>query len=304
MHPILTITGVSKNYGKLTALDAVSFEVPAGAVFGILGPNGSGKTTLLSIILDVLHADTGKFSWFGNSPQTNNRKQIGSLLETPNFYHYLSAVDNLKITQAISGRGGSTDIDEVLRIVKLDERKNSKFSSYSLGMKQRLAIGAALLGNPNVLVFDEPTNGLDPQGIADIRNLILHLSREQGKTVLVSSHLLSEIEQVATRLIIIDKGCKLVEGDSKELFDTSKTVVAIQTLDNKQATELLLQSSWAAQLLVNRSTDKEIFMQLDEKHLPSLHKNLVEMGIGVLSVKPMHSLEDYFLRITSTPSYV
>ena len=112
MHPILTITGVSKNYGKLTALDGVSFEVPAGAVVGILGPNGSGKTTLLSIILDVLHADTGKFSWFGNSPQTNNRKQIGSLLETPNFYHYLSAVDNLKITQAISGRGGSTDIDE------------------------------------------------------------------------------------------------------------------------------------------------------------------------------------------------
>ncbi len=123
MHPILTITGVSKNYGKLTALDAVSFEVPAGAVFGILGPNGSGKTTLLSIILDVLHADTGKFSWFGNSPQTNNRKQIGSLLETPNFYHYLSAVDNLKITQAISGRGNSADIDKVLETVKLSERK-------------------------------------------------------------------------------------------------------------------------------------------------------------------------------------
>jgi ABC-type multidrug transport system ATPase subunit len=176
--------------------------------------------------------------------------------------------------------------------------------TFSQGMKQRLAIAMAMVNNPELILLDEPTNGLDPQGIADIRNLILQLSREQGKTVLVSSHLLSEIEQVATRLIIIDKGCKLVEGDSKELFDTSKTVVAIQTLDNKQATELLLQSSWAKQVLVNRSTDKEIFMQLDEKYLPNLHKNLVEMGIGVLSVKPMHSLEDYFLQITSTQKYV
>ena len=230
MHPILTITGVSKNYGKLTALDAVSFEVPAGAVFGILGPNGSGKTTLLSIILDVLHADTGKFSWFGNSPQTNNRKQIGSLLETPNFYHYLSAVDNLKITQAISGRGGSTDIDEVLRIVKLDERKNSKFSSYSLGMKQRLAIGAALLGNPGVLVFDEPTNGLDPVGIAEIRELIKTLAAS-GKTIIMASHLLDEVEKVCTHVAILKKGNLLTAGPVDEVL-AQEDIVEIAAANN------------------------------------------------------------------------
>ena len=171
-------------------------------------------------------------------------------------------------------------------------------------MKQRLAIAMAMGNDPQLILLDEPTNGLDPQGIADIRNLILQLSRVQGKTVLVSSHLLSEIEQVATRLIIIDKGCKLVEGDSKDLFDTSKTVVAIQTLNNIEATKQLMQTNWASHVLIDRSSDKEICMQLDEKLLPTLHINLVEMGIGVLSVKPMHSLEDYFLRITSTPSYV
>jgi ABC-type multidrug transport system ATPase subunit len=171
-------------------------------------------------------------------------------------------------------------------------------------MKQRLAIAMAMVNDPQLILLDEPTYGLDPQGIADIRNLILQLSRVQGKTVLVSSHLLSEIEQVATRLIIIDKGCKLVEGDSKDLFDKSKTVVAIQTLNNIEATKQLMQTSWASHVLIDRSSDKEICMQLDEKLLPTLHKNLVEMGIGVLSVKPMHSLEDYFLRITSTPSYV
>ncbi len=231
MHPILTITGVSKNYGKLTALDAVSFEVPAGAVFGILGPNGSGKTTLLSILLDVLHADTGKFSWFGNTPQTNNRKQIGSLLETPNFYHYLSAVDNLKITQAISGRGNSADIDKVLEIVKLAERKKSKFSSYSLGMKQRLAIGAALLGNPDVLVFDEPTNGLDPVGIAEIRDLIKSLAAS-GKTIIMASHLLDEVEKVCTHVAILKKGTLLTAGPVDEVL-AQEDIVEIAASNNE-----------------------------------------------------------------------
>jgi ABC-type multidrug transport system ATPase subunit len=221
------------------------------------------------------------------------------------MYEYLTAYQNLKIFSALSGVSKTkTQLLQELDVVGLAARAQDNVGTFSQGMKQRLAIAMAMVNDPELILLDEPTNGLDPQGIADIRNLILHLSREQGKTVLVSSHLLSEIEQVATRLIIIDKGCKLVEGDSKELFDTSKTVVAIQTLDNKKAAELLLQSNWATQLLVNRSSDKEIFMQLDEKHLPSLHKSLVEMGIGVLSVKPMHSLEDYFLQITSTPKYV
>ncbi len=150
MQPVLSLNGVAKAYGSIKALKGVSFDVPEGSVFGILGPNGSGKTTMLSIILDILKADSGSFAWFGQPGGPDMRKKIGSLLETPNFYHYLSAVDNLNITHAISGRGDAKDIDRVLEIVKLTERKKSRFSAYSLGMKQRLAIGAALLGDPDV----------------------------------------------------------------------------------------------------------------------------------------------------------
>ena len=297
MHPILTITGVSKNYGKLTALDAVSFEVPAGAVFGILGPNGSGKTTLLSIILDVLHADTGKFSWFGNSPQTNNRKQIGSLLETPNFYHYLSAVDNLKITQAISGRGGSTDIDEVLRIVKLDERKNSKFSSYSLGMKQRLAIGAALLGNPGVLVFDEPTNGLDPVGIAEIRELIKTLAAS-GKTIIMASHLLDEVEKVCTHVAILKKGNLLTAGPVDEVL-AQEDIVEIAAANN-DALESMVKDMGGFTKIKKHAGCLQLFYPVGTAQLDGNNKYCFEKGITLQQLQlKKKSLETKFFELTN-----
>ncbi len=217
MEPILSIEGISKSYGNIQALQNVSYEVPKGAVFGLLGPNGSGKTTMLSIILDILKANTGTFKWFGNPGSPETRKRIGSLLETPNFYHYLSAVDNLKITSAISGRGNDQAIEDVLKIVKLYERKNSRFSTYSLGMKQRLAIGAALLGNPEVLLFDEPTNGLDPVGIAEIRELIKVLAK-QGKTIIMASHLLDEVEKVCTHVAIMKRGKLLAAGPVNEVL--------------------------------------------------------------------------------------
>src|SRR4051812_32673808 len=199
MNPILTIEGITKYYGKVRALNNVSFEVPEASVFGILGPNGSGKTTLLSIVLDVLKANNGKFLWFGQPGTPDQRKKIGSLLETPNFYPYLSAMDNLKVTNSISGRGDRADIDRVLQKVKLYERRNSRFKTYSLGMKQRLAIAGALLGSPKVLVLDEPTNGLDPVGIAEIRELIREL-RDSGFTIIMASHLLDEVEKVCTHV--------------------------------------------------------------------------------------------------------
>src|SRR4051812_32349124 len=171
MDSVLSLSGITKFYGPVRALHNVSFTVPSGSVFGILGPNGSGKTTLLSIILDVLKANKGKFLWFGQPGSPEQRKKIGSLLETPNFYHYLSANDNLKVTQSISDRGNEKDIEQVLKKVKLYERRKSRFKTYSLGMKQRLAIAATLLGDPKVLVLDEPTNGLDPEGIAEIREI-------------------------------------------------------------------------------------------------------------------------------------
>jgi ABC-type multidrug transport system ATPase subunit len=232
-------------------------------------------------------------------------QNVGAVIEKPAMYEYLTAYQNLKIFSALSGVSKTRlQLLHELDVVGLAARANDLVRTFSQGMKQRLAIAMAMVNNPELILLDEPTNGLDPQGIADIRNLILQLSREQGKTVLVSSHLLSEIEQVATRLIIIDKGCKLVEGDSKDLFDTSKTVVEINTLNNEQALKELLQSNWSGQILVDRCNSKQVIMQLDEKLLPSLHKHLVELGIGVLSVKPMHSLEDYFLQITSTQKYV
>lgn len=218
MAVVLSIKNLAKSYGKVRALNGVSFDVPEGSVFGILGPNGSGKTTLLGIVMDVLKANSGNFLWFGQpggSPE--QRRKIGSLLETPNFYSYLSGIDNLKITQAISGRGTKNDITEVLKKVNLYDRRLSKFKSYSLGMKQRLAIGAALLGDPGVLVLDEPTNGLDPEGIAEIRRLIVEL-KDKGHTIIMASHLLDEVEKVCTHAAILKTGNLLTTGNVEEIM--------------------------------------------------------------------------------------
>ncbi len=216
MATILSIRNISKSYKTVKALNNVSFDVPSGTVFGILGPNGSGKTTLLGIVMDVLRADSGDYQLFGVPATEDQRKQIGSLLETPNFYHYLSAVRNLEIAAAIKQRGHD-DIERVLKLVNLWERKDSAFSTYSLGMKQRLAIGAALLGNPEVLVFDEPTNGLDPVGIAEIRELIKKLSLE-GKTIIMASHLLDEVEKVCTHVAILKRGQLITSGNVNEIL--------------------------------------------------------------------------------------
>lgn len=218
MSVVLSIKDLAKSYGAVRALNGVSFDVPQGSVFGILGPNGSGKTTLLGIVMDVLKANKGEFLWFGQpggSPE--QRKKIGSLLETPNFYSYLSGTDNLKITQAISGRGTKADIDEVLKKVNLYDRRWSSFKSFSLGMKQRLAIGAALLGSPKVLVLDEPTNGLDPVGISEIRKLIIEL-KDQGHTIIMASHLLDEVEKVCTHAAILKTGNIITTGSVEEIM--------------------------------------------------------------------------------------
>jgi ABC-2 type transport system ATP-binding protein len=218
MSTVLSIKNLAKSYGAVRALNGVSFDVPQGSVFGILGPNGSGKTTLLGIVMDVLKANKGEFLWFGQpggSPE--QRKKIGCLLETPNFYSYLSGTDNLKITQAISGRGTKADIDEVLKKVNLYDRRWTSFKSFSLGMKQRLAIGAALLGDPSVLVLDEPTNGLDPVGIAEIRKLIVEL-KDKGHTIIMASHLLDEVEKVCTHAAILKTGNLITTGDVAEIM--------------------------------------------------------------------------------------
>jgi lantibiotic transport system ATP-binding protein len=217
---VLSVQNISKNYGAIKALQNVSFDVPAGSVFGILGPNGSGKTTLLGIVMDVTKSTQGSFTWMGQPGSSEQRKKIGTLLETPNFYHYLSGQKNLEIAAEIKGRDKS-DIARVLDIVNLTQRKDSKFNTYSLGMKQRLAIGSALLGNPDVLVFDEPTNGLDPAGIAEIRTLMKKLCAE-GKTIIMASHILDEVEKVCTHVAIVQKGVLKTVGTVSEVLNTQQ----------------------------------------------------------------------------------
>lgn len=219
---ILSLENISKNYGRVQALNGVSFEVQKGTVFGILGPNGSGKTTLLGIIMDILKPTSGSYRLLDETPTEVQRRQIGTFLETPNFYHYLSAVRNLKISAAIKQRG-EEDIPRVLDMVNLTGRKNSKFSTYSLGMKQRLAIASCLLGNPEILILDEPTNGLDPVGIAEIRELIKKLHQE-GKTIIMASHLLDEVEKVCTHVAILKKGDLVATGHVNEILATEDIV--------------------------------------------------------------------------------
>ncbi len=208
----------------MQALKGVSFDVPEGSVFGVLGPNGSGKTTLLGIVLDVLRADSGSYSWFGGRPPAEARREIGALLETPNFYPYLDADENLAISAAVKRRGRD-DVTRVLELTGLVARRTSAFSTYSLGMKQRLALAAALLGQPKVLVLDEPTNGLDAAGIAGVRELIRGL-RGLGITVVLASHLLDEVEKVCTHVAILKQGAVLVTGPVGDVLRSEDTIVA------------------------------------------------------------------------------
>jgi len=219
LETILSVNNISKRYGKIQAVDDLSLEVKKGQVFGILGPNGSGKTTTLSIILELIKSNKGSFQWFGELPSKESRKRIGSVIESPNFYPYLSPVNNLKIVAEIKDFGYD-DIDRVLNLTGLYERRNSRFKTFSFGMKQRLAVASALLGNPDVMILDEPTNGLDPQGIAHIRELIL-LIASQGTTIIIASHLLDEVQKICTHVAVLDRGRKLFDGKVSEVLAVS-----------------------------------------------------------------------------------
>lgn len=304
--PILTVDNLSKNYGSIKALDGVSFAVPQGSVFGILGPNGSGKTTLLGIVMNVLNATSGSFAW--NKQQASDaqiRKQIGTLLETPNFYHYLSAENNLKIAAKIKGRG-LDDISDVLKTVNLYERKDSKFNTYSLGMKQRLAIASTLLGNPDVLVFDEPANGLDPAGIAEIRELIKSLSKK-GKTIIMASHILDEVEKVCTHVAIIQRGVLKAVGSVEEILATTSVNLSSNTMVQISATDLVLLQSVLKKLagvISMQQVNDELQLTCDKNiNGTEINKFCFENGIVLnkLNVKRT-SLETKFLEITGNKS--
>ena len=306
MQPIVQVTGLTKQFKNLTAVDGLSFSVNEGDVYGFLGQNGAGKSTSIRMMLTLIEPTSGEIEIFGMKLSKHRREilsQIGAVIEKPDIYKYLSAYDNLKLFAKLSGiNPSSQQLMDQLEMVGLAHRANDKVKTFSQGMKQRLGIGIALVHNPRLIILDEPTNGLDPQGIADIRNLILHLSRESKKTVIVSSHLLSEIEQIATRVLIIDKGKKLVEGNANELFDPSQTIVELQTMDNVFALQQLKQSKWLNNLQAPRNN--AIVLKLDRKEIPILHTDLAQMQVQLLSLQPRHSLEDYFLQITSNNQHV
>lgn len=299
---ILSVQQISKNYGAVRALKSVSFDVPKGSVFGILGPNGSGKTTLLGIVMDVLKASSGSYSWMGLPGSSTQRKSIGTLLETPNFYSYLSGADNLAIAAAIKGRG-QDEIDQVLETVNLLQRKDSKFNSYSLGMKQRLAIASTLLGNPDILVFDEPTNGLDPAGIAEIRNLIRKLS-DQGKTIIMASHILDEVEKVCTHVAIIQFGELKAVGTVGEILagGTKTEQIVMLSTEDLAALEACLGRMPGVLSITRKGPDLELLVS-DSVSSSAINKFCFENNIVLDSLLlKKKTLEASFLEITGKKS--
>ncbi len=293
---ILSVENLCKNYGAVQALKGVTFSVPTGSVFGILGPNGSGKTTMLGIIMDILKPTTGSYTLFDALPDENSRRKIGTFLETPNFYHYLSAVRNLKITAAIKERG-EEDIPKVLEMVNLTERKDSRFSTYSLGMKQRLAIASCLLGNPDVLIFDEPTNGLDPVGIAEIRELIKQL-HQQGKTIIMASHLLDEVEKVCTHVAILKKGKLVATGDVNEIL-ANDDIVELGAADMEKLKVIIGQLNGYSNIK-EQGNLVQLFYPVGTTNLENINRYCFDNGV-VLNYMQLKkkSLESKFFELTN-----
>lgn len=290
---VLEINGLSKSYGGLRALHDFSLNISRGEICGILGPNGSGKTTTLGILLDIIKADDGEFRWFGQRPTSALRRRVGALLEAPAFYPYLSGVSNLRVLADIKGCGYG-QIDALLDLVGLSNRKKSKFRTYSLGMKQRLAIAAALLGDPEVLILDEPTNGLDPKGIADIRKLITEIGN-QGITILLASHLLDEVQKVCTHVVILDKGIKLGDGNVDQVLNTSPAV-ELAASNNEQLIKTLKDSSWFTE---TRMEGGLVVAELASDIQPdTINRYLVEKGIFLthLAIRKQ-TLEKYFFKL-------
>jgi len=302
---MLQVNNLSKHFDTLKAVNDLSFTVNEGDVYGFLGQNGAGKSTTIRMLLTLIKPGSGEINIFGKSVLHHRNEvlsQIGAVIERPDLYKYLTAYDNLSIFARLSGLKVSRKlIMDQLQMVGLADRSSSKVKTYSQGMKQRLGIAVALVHNPKLIILDEPTNGLDPQGIADMRNLILNLSREHGKTVIVSSHLLTEIEQIANRMIIIHKGKKITEGVVSELLDPSHTIVALETTDDLKTIELLKHSQWADHL---QPTQKAIRLQMNKNDIPVLAAWLTETGTGIMAINPMNSLEDYFLSLTNPANYV
>ena len=291
---VLSINKLTKTYGKVKALDNLNLEIEAGNIYGLLGPNGSGKTTTLGIILGILGNDSGTYEWFDGQYGDQHRMYIGAILETPNFYPYLDAVDNLEIVARIKNVK-QTNFDEILEQVNLANRKTSKFHSYSLGMKQRLAIAATLIGDPKVLIFDEPTNGLDPQGISEVRDVLTRVA-SKGNTVIMASHLLDEVEKICSHVAIIKDGILRKTGEVGALLNNDAQI-HIAAEDMMRLENMLLGLPYIRNVVKH---DNFIECNLSkDQNVAELNANAFQQGLLLTHlVSKKQSLEDEFLEIT------
>jgi ABC-2 type transport system ATP-binding protein len=306
MSEIIRVRNLFKTYGAINAVNDLSFTVSKGEVYGFLGQNGAGKSTTIRILLSLIRPTSGDVQLFGMDIRTHRKeilKNTGAIIERPDLYKYLSAFENVSIFSRLSGiRNSRKQIMEQLEQVGLAERADSKVKTFSQGMKQRLGLAVALIHNPALVILDEPTNGLDPQGIADVRNLILHLSRNLGKTIFVSSHLLNEMEMIADRMLILDKGKSVREGSVTDLFDPARMHVQFVIQNLQESIQMVEQSIWNSRVL--QVDNNSITFELQQEQIPLLNRFLSEQGALVSAVQSRHSLEEYFLSLTTANQHV
>ncbi len=303
-EPIVQLTTLQKSFSKLVAVDQLNLEIQPQSIFGFLGPNGAGKSTTLRMMLGLIRPDSGHIRIF-NQDMKHHRvsilRKIGCLIEKPDFYLYLSGFENLQLFARLSGiKSNYTSLYSLFQRVGLSGREHDKVKTYSHGMKQRLGIAQALLHDPPLLILDEPTNGLDPQGIIDLRELILNLRNHEGKTIILSSHILSEIERIADDMVIINKGKAIVQGKVSQLLSDQDLVIQIECSNASQAAVILASCFPNPQFKIHSQESLEC--RLSRNDLPMLHKVLVESPVQLYSVQYRKRLEDYFLQITNNES--
>lgn len=298
---VIEIYGLTKRFKDVLAVDELELTVHQGDVFGFLGPNGAGKSTTIRMILSLIAPTSGSIKIFGKTLKENRKEilaNVGAIVEKPDFYQYLPAIKNLEILAKISGKEViHKRILELLELVGLKDRAKSKVKTYSHGMKQRLGIAQALLHNPELIILDEPTTGLDPHGMKEIRDLIIRLSKEENKTIFLSSHILSEIELIANRMIIINKGSKIVEGEVSKLLNSNTLKVTVEVENSAAALKILETTVWYKS--IESIAENKFSLNIEQKAIPELNKYLVENGVMVNALIPVRSLEDYFLSITA-----
>ncbi|TBR18266.1 MAG: ATP-binding cassette domain-containing protein [Chitinophagaceae bacterium] len=301
MSAIIKVENLTKSFSDIKAVQNLSFTVEQGSVYGFIGQNGAGKSTTIRMLLTLVSPDVGEIEIFGLSLSKNRNtilRKIGALIERPDLYNYLTAFENLKLFAALSGvKINKNYLMNQLQQVGLDTRADSKVKTFSQGMKQRLGIAIALVHNPELIILDEPMNGLDPQGIADIRQLILNLSRQQGKTIFVSSHLLSEVEQIADSLLIIHKGEKVIEGTVQDLLNPEESMVEVETKMQDELIKGLTDSQWVSRLY--KREDGKLIFRMKKNEMPAFISALGNLQLQVFSVRRKNSLEDYFLSLTT-----